>query len=230
MAAITHGLNVQVTMPTITLLEVQKKNNERVNVYLDGEFAFGLNLMDAAMLHKGQELDDNAIVDLKHKDEIVRTYDQAIKLLARRPYSTQEVQKKLNRKDRPSEVVDAAIHRLEQYGYLDDRAFARYWVENRTRFKPRGRQALRYELMQKGISSSVIDEVLDEHHEEDNSAYRAAESHARRFRGTPKEIFRQKVGSFLQRRGFNYSTSNAAIQQLINALEAEDPEFFSQDD
>ncbi|MCA9883019.1 MAG: hypothetical protein KC708_08620, partial [Anaerolineae bacterium] len=88
MAAITHGLNVQVTMPTITLLEVQKKNNERVNVYLDGEFAFGLNLMDAAMLHKGQELDDNAIVELKYKDEIVRAFDQAIKLLARRPYST----------------------------------------------------------------------------------------------------------------------------------------------
>jgi len=217
-------------MPTITLLEVQKKNKERVNVYLDGEFAFGLNMMDAALLRKGQELDPNAVVELKHKDEIVRAFDQAVKLLARRPYSTQEVRKKLSRKDRPPEVVDAAINRLMQYGYLDDRAFARYWVDNRTRFKPRGRQALGYELRQKGIANSLIDEVLDEHHEEDDAAYRAAESRARRFRGQPKEAFRQKVGGFLQRRGFNYSTSKAAIQELINNLEAEDPDFFSKDD
>ncbi len=211
-------------------MEAQKNNKERVNVYLDGEFAFGLNLMDAAHLRKGQELDDAAVIELKHKDEIAKSYDQAIQLLARRPYSIREVQTKLMRKDRPPDVVEAVLARLQRYGYLDDTAFARYWVDNRTRFKPRGSRALRYELMQKGVASSIIDSVLDEHLEEDDAAYRAAQKRARRMRGSTKALFKQKVGGFLQRRGFNYSTSQDALRQLVAELEEEDPDFFQEDD
>ncbi|QPC84839.1 RecX family transcriptional regulator [Phototrophicus methaneseepsis] len=216
-------------MPTITLLEVQKNNKERVNVYLDGEFAFGLNVMDAVLLRKGQELDDAAIVELKHKDAIVKAYDQAVQLLARRPYSIQEVKQKLSRKDRPPDVVAAVLERLQQYGYLDDAAFARYWVDNRTRFKPRGSRALRYELMQKGVASTIIDDVLNEELEEDDAAYRAAQKRARRMRGSTKAAFEQKVGGFLQRRGFNYGTSQEALRQVVAELEEEDPEFFQED-
>ena len=55
---------------TITALEIQKHNQERVNVYLDGEFAFGLTVLEAARLKKGQALSDNEISALRAKDSV----------------------------------------------------------------------------------------------------------------------------------------------------------------
>ncbi|MEL6525574.1 MAG: hypothetical protein AAFQ07_07675 [Chloroflexota bacterium] len=72
-------------MPKVTLLEQQKNNKERVNVYLDGEFAFGLNIMDAMTLKKGQELDAIQIAELRNKDAIVKATDAAANLLSYRP-------------------------------------------------------------------------------------------------------------------------------------------------
>ena len=85
-------------MPKITRLEQQKNNKDRVNVYLDDEFAFGLNLMDAAHLRKGQELTENDIVELRQKDAIVKSIGIAVNLLSYRPRSTHEIRQKLQKK------------------------------------------------------------------------------------------------------------------------------------
>ena len=140
-------------MPVITALEVQKRNKERVNVYLDDEFAFGLSLMEAAVLKKGQTLSDEEIDQLKQEDAIVQAVDHAIRFLSYRPRSSQEVRQNLSKKKIPETVIESALERLENLGYLDDSAFVRFWVENRNSFKPMGARALSYELRQKGIST-----------------------------------------------------------------------------
>lgn len=224
------GITEYNTMQIITALERQKHHAERVNVYLDGAFAFGLNVMDAAHLCKGQQLSEADIRQLRDKDAIVRAVDKGVQLLSYRPRSTQEIRRALQKKDLPDAVIEAAIDRLTGLGYLDDRAFARFWVENRNDFKPRGARALRYELRQKGVADPLITEVLDEMVQEDDAAYRAAKKRARRYQGSTRQQFVQKLGGFLQRRGFNYSAAHQALDQLIEELETDDPAFFALDE
>jgi regulatory protein len=201
-------------MGVITLLEVQKRNKERVNVYLDDAYAFSVTLIDAVRLKKGQTLTPNDIAALKTEDELTRAVERAARFLSYRPRSTAEVRRNLAEKSVDESVIAAAIERLETMGYLDDVAFARFWVQNRVMFKPLGTRALRYELRQKGISDPIIAQVLAEVDADDN-AYRAAHKHASRLRVQDRAEFRAKMSSFLQRRGFDYATSSEVIDRLL---------------
>jgi regulatory protein len=215
-------------MQTITLLERQKNNPERVNVYLDGEFAFGLNEMDAVTLRKGQQLTESEIDELRQKDAVVKAVDYAANLLSYRPRSTKEIRERLLKHSFNDVVADAAIEKLLGLGYLDDRAFARFWIEDRNRFKPLGRRALSFELRNKGIEQAIIQELLEEIVDESDGAYEAALKRVRQMRGTTKREFKQKIGAFLQRRGFGYEAVNGALTQLIQELADDDPEFFTE--
>jgi len=212
---------------TITALEIQEHDHERVSVYLDGDYAFGLPLIEAARLRKGQVLSEEEIATLRQEDDINRAVDQVVKLLARRPYSVFEIRHHLESKrvDRPT--IEEALVRLERLGYVDDHAFARYWIENRERFRPRGPRALRYELRQKGIDESLIQTVMDELDAHD-SAYRAAQEQVRRLHHPQKQDFRSKIGTFLVRRGFEYEIVREVIEQLTQELEEQQPEYFAE--
>ncbi|MGD8966751.1 MAG: RecX family transcriptional regulator, partial [Anaerolineae bacterium] len=144
----------------ITALAYQKRNKDRVNVYLDGKFAFGLAVIEAARLHVGQILSDDEIIRLRTMDDVERAYGRALDYLSYRPRSESEVRRNLREKDVEDQIVDEVVGRLTRAGLLDDREFARYWVENRARFNPRGLRGLRYEMQQKGVSRDIIDEAL----------------------------------------------------------------------
>lgn len=214
-------------MPKVTKLEQQQGNKERVNVFLDDEFAFGLNLMDAVNLRKGQELTEIEIAELRQKDAIVKAIDIAANLLSYRPRSTQEIRQHLQKKGYDEFVIEAAIERMTTLAYLDDRAFARFWIESRNRSKPRGKTALRYELRQKGIADNIIYELLDDMLDEESAAYEAAQPRIRRMRGKTRFEFKQKIGSFLQRRGFGYDVVNQTLKTLIEELEEQEDDFFA---
>ncbi|HYO89510.1 MAG TPA: regulatory protein RecX, partial [Candidatus Limnocylindrales bacterium] len=112
------------------------------------------------------------------------------------------------------------IERLRALGYLDDHAFAEFWVSNRRQFKPLSARALRYELRQKGIAAGIIDEVLQEQ-DEDEDAYHAAQAQLRRARSTDRAELRQKLMMFLARRGFAPRVSREAVTRLLDELEAD---------
>lgn len=216
-------------MYTVTALEQQQRNKERVNVYLDGEFAFGLNIMDAATLKKGQQLSDTEVTELRDKDAVVRAVDAAVNFLSYRPRSLHEIRQHLQNKDMASSVIDAALDRLVNLGYANDESFCRYWVENRNTFKPRSSMALRYELRQKGVADDIIQLVIDDLVDDQALAVQAAQAKVRRWRGQTRDVFQQKIGAFLQRRGYGYGTIQDALSTLIEELEVEDPKYFQED-
>src|ERR1041385_6540003 len=110
---------------TITALAVQRNNKERVNVYLDDEFAFGLTMIEAARLRKGQQLTDAEIATLKSTDDVQKAYDSAVRYLGQRPRSAAEVRHNLTGKEVDVSVIDEVIGRLETQGYLDDQLLRR---------------------------------------------------------------------------------------------------------
>ncbi len=213
----------------ITALEIQKRDKERVSVFLDGEFAFGLPILEAAKLHKGQELTDDDIQKLREIDAVALAVDRALNLLARRPYSSAEIRRNLAAHEVAPPIIDAALEKLIDLGYVDDLAFARFWIDNRERFKPRGPRALCYELRQKGVPDDIIGTVLADLEVHD-SAYRAAQERIKRLRGLQHQTFRTKLGSFLARRGFSYGVARDVIDRLITEIEEEDPDYFDNEE
>ena len=207
---------------TITALTRQKRNEERVNVFLDHAYAFSLDHITAATLKKGQFLTDTEIAAMQTSDDVTRAFDKAVRYLAARPRSISEVRKNLIKKQFDDVVIERVIDRLIELGYVDDHAFAKLWVKSRDNSSPRGSKGLWYELRQKGIDPAIIDQVLSDF-DGDAAAERAARQQLFRYRNIsdPQEL-RRKMASFLMRRGFNYDTIRPVIETLIDELNLND--------
>ncbi|MCY4526580.1 MAG: RecX family transcriptional regulator [Anaerolineaceae bacterium] len=201
-------------MATITALQVDKRKRDRVNVFLDGARAFSLASTLAAGLGAGQPLDDAAIARLQQEDEVARAVDQAVRFLGYRPRSVAEAGRNLRRKGFTDGAISAALERMTQQGWLDDLAFARFWVEERLRFRPMGRRALAYELRQKGVEAEIIDTALADVDSLD-AARRAARKSLRRRRGETQEKLRRKLWDSLQRRGFEADLCRQVVEEIL---------------
>jgi regulatory protein len=200
----------------ISRLQVQQRNPDRVNVYVEDEYVLALPALEAAKLHIGDELSDDDLVRLRAVDANQKAVDRALRFISYRPRSREEVRRNLTEGGVEPDVIETVLGRLERQGYIDDDAFARYWVENRERFKPRGAGALRYELRQKGVESDVIASVLEDL-DAAEGAYRAAQPRAQRLSALATSdirTFRQKLAEFLMRRGFSYSVVRSAVGRL----------------
>ena len=206
----------------VTALKVQKRNPHRVNVYLDGEFSFGLSRVTAAWLEIGQVIDQNKISELQTADEHEVAYQKALNFLSYRPRSEKEILDKLRKHEFLDKVAHDTLQRLKQNHLVNDLDFARIWVENRSAFRPRGRRALTLELRQKGITGEVIDEVLQDL-DEDELAYQAALKQVRKYHGMDWKAYRQKMVAFLARRGFNYGVA-APITKRVWAEHFDQPD------
>jgi regulatory protein len=200
-------------MGKITALKRQKRNAQRISVYLDGEFAFGLSRFAAAWLEVGQELTPEKIRQLREADEREVAYQRALNYLSYRPRSEREVRQNLQKHDTPEAVIDETLDRLRRNGLVDDLQFAKDWVENRSTFRPRGRRALAAELRQKGIARETIETAL-QNLDEDALAYQAAVKQARKYENLEWADFRRKMNAFLARRGFNYETAKSAVEHV----------------
>ncbi|HEY84571.1 MAG TPA: RecX family transcriptional regulator [Chloroflexi bacterium] len=194
----------------ITTLVIQKKNKERVNLFLDDAFAFGISLDAALNLKKGQFLSDEEIARLKFDDQAGQAYQKSLNFLSYRARSKQEIKQYLQKKGFGEEAVEEAIERLADKGYLNDVEFGQLWVENRNRFNPKGKTALRYELRAKGLSEADIEEALDGLDEE-NLAWQAVQKQLTRWQALDKLTFKQKLSSHLARRGFSYDIIQTVV-------------------
>ncbi|MBI4731506.1 MAG: RecX family transcriptional regulator [Chloroflexi bacterium] len=206
----------------ITAIEPQQKNPRRVNIYLDGEFAFGLASITAAWLRTGQELSAEKIAALQADDARETTYQKALHFLSYRPRSSREVRQNLTKRGCDETLVEETISRLQRAGLVNDEEFARAWVENRSAFRPRSKSALRMELRQKGLSDEIVQSVLDETVDEQALAFEAARKQARRYAGLEWPEFRQKLGGFLARRGFSYTTLAPVVSEVWKELQTAD--------
>jgi regulatory protein len=205
---------------SISALKIQKRNPRRVNVYLDGEFAFGLERTAAAWLKIGQELSDEKISRLQSDDEAENAYQQVLRLLSYRPRSEAEVRKKLEQRGVAEAMILEVLERLRHSGLIDDDRFAREWADNRSEFRPRSRRALTIEMRQHGLDNQSISQAIADL--DDNSlAYQAALKHSRRLNGLEWQSFRQKLTGFLARRGFGYVVIAPVVKRIWDEYHSE---------
>ena len=211
-------------MKKITALVVQKRNPNRVNVYLDGEFAFGLARIVAAWLRVNAELDEKKIEQLQAEDAQERAVQQAMLYLSYRARSESEIRQNLRKHEFAEGVIDHTLERLRRDGLANDSGFAQTWVENRSAFRPRSRRMLAMELRRKGIdeeaSAAALKNVDDE-----ALAYEAAQKRAPRFKDLEWNEYRKKLSEFLARRGFPYPVIAPVVTRTWNEAHAQKHEF-----
>lgn len=198
----------------ITAIHVQKKNKRRFNVFIDGEYRFSVGCTIAATLQTGTALSPSRIEEIQSADQQEQAYERALHYLGYRPRSRREVVRYLEGKGFSNTAVASALERLEHFGYVDDEAFARFWIDSRERHRPRGEFALRFELKAKGIPDAIIDEMLSGY-DETEPAWRAIRPKLHAWsRGDEFEL-KKKVHAFLNRRGFTYSTCEAVLERAV---------------
>ena len=209
----------------ITDIEPQVNNAERVNLYVDGHFLLGVSAL--VVLQMGlkieQELLPEQLEQLRSEDAEQQAVDRALNFLSFRPRSREEVRRYLRRKETPPYIIEAALARLDRLDFVNDRAFVEFWVENRDKFNPRGSHALKNELRVKGVEQEIVDELVDGEQDE-QLALRAGRKKALSLARLPDmdyPTFRNRLGAFLQRRGFGYEDVTRAVKALWNEAKEE---------
>ncbi|MFN7914605.1 MAG: regulatory protein RecX [Vicinamibacterales bacterium] len=89
------------------------------------------------------------------------TYVTALRMLARRELSENQVRDRLARQGHAPEEIDAAVSRLKADRALDDSRVAEAIARTETGIKRRGRLRVKQQIQQAGISGEVAKQALD---------------------------------------------------------------------
>ena len=217
----------------VTDIKQAVRDQNRANIYVDDKFFCSLDISQVVDFHLkiGKELSDDDRAELKRASEFGKFYQRALEYVLVRPRSAKEIRDYLKRKtisrkvrvknrktgeyqvkEKPGydqSLVPLVLQRLDERGYVDDRRFTELWVENRNTAKGISIKKLRLELTQKGISSQIIDEVLESSSRSDTEELQKII--AKKANRYPDQ---QKLIQYLVRQGFNYSDVLDALSSL----------------
>ncbi len=210
----------------ITSISLQTRNKNRVNIAVDGEYRFSLDVFQVLDLgvKVGQEYSETDLVALEYESQFGKLYGRALEYCLMRPRSQREVKDYLFRKTKPSPdktgkmrsgaPVDQTVRvmdRLISKGYIDDQKFARFWIENHSLAKGASRRKLVAELRAKGIGSAIIEQLLAETVRNDTTEIQKI---------IAKKQVRypdvKKLMAYLARQGFDYDDIKQALEELAD--------------
>ncbi len=143
----------------------------------------------------------------------------ALRFLSFRSRSEKEVRDNLLKKDASYEIIEQIISWLLDHKFIDDEEFARRFIEQRIKLRPRGMRVIKMELKQKGISQEVIEEITAKNEGEDDNelamARRIVEKKIMKYKGLEKKDIYQKLGAHLASKGFNWDTIKESIDEYL---------------
>ncbi len=189
---------------TVTRLEAVTKT--KYKVFLDGQFAFVLYKGELSRFHLAEGEEVNLETVKKIRDEVIlkRAKLRALHLLEDMPRTESQLRQKLKEGSYPQDVIDETIDYVKSFGYLDDAAYARDFIE--TRKGKKSRQELYGALMQKGLDKALVMQALDAAYQEEDAkeAVRVLMEKRQYDPDTADETQRQKFLAYLMRKGFSY--------------------------
>ena len=190
--------------------KVTKKDGNTVIVHLDdGQKLFlSYEVFMKNGLRKNDEISDGRFSSLITENQLYHIKQRALRYLGRRPHSVSELRIKLRGKDYAAELIDAVISELKEKRFLDDKNFAQLFTEENLSVKKWGKNKLRSELIKRGITRDIIDEVLAERLGGDEQTENAEDLARKKFRSLisrklDKDKLRVKLLSFLASRGYD---------------------------
>lgn len=200
----------------VTAITQQKRDPDRYNIFLDGEYAFSLPMQDILYfkLKEGQEAAEETIDYIQSSLLYIKAQDTALHYIGYKMRTVQEIRRKLTEKEFPEDVTERVLLFLEKYGYADDREYCRKYIKETLRLKPKGSYAIKAELKQRGIAESLIAEALAE--TELDEAGDALFWLRKKTKGVypTEQKEKKRVYDFLLRKGYSYSVIAEALRQM----------------
>lgn len=206
-------------MAVITKIEIQKRNKERVNIYLDGEYALSISaeLVYKENLKVKDNIDIDKIKAVADKESYIRCKNSAIKIIERSYKTEKEVVEKLKLKGYEDRHIEASIEFLKNYNFLNDDYYAEAFV--RDRLNTRGSQKIKQDLMKKGISRDIIEEKLSEIDKtaEKEVAIKLAEKKLRVIKKSENDTYKisGKLYRFLISKGYAYDIVKEVVKEVM---------------
>lgn len=203
----------------ITKIETQKRNLDRVNIYIDDSFAFGLDdeIRYKYGLKSNMEITQEFIDDILIDEEKNKVINFTLNYLSYRQRSEREIEDHLRRKDYEDDLIQLAIDYCKDKGYIDDKAFAESYVRDRVNINKHGSYRIKYDLRNKGISQNIIDQVVDlDSDDEYERALKLAEKKLPSYRKDDRNAKYRKLGGYLQRRGFPFPVVSKVLREVLD--------------
>ena len=158
----------------VTKIEIQKKNKNRVNLYLDNEFYCGLSLESILKnkVKEGQELTKSQIDFLQINTEREVALSKAINYLAKCQKTRKELIDYLKKKEYEENIISYVVLKLEEYKLINDELYIENFIKYKT--KSQGSRKIAFSLSQKGIKKELIDKYLDDFASDSSSIEKVA--------------------------------------------------------
>lgn len=204
-------------MPVITALKAQK-NKKRMNVYVDGQFSFGLDLDTVAKsgIKVGQEYTTETLNEVIKTGEFQKTYDKLMRFASLRPRSEKEIERWFDKNKVHQSIRGEIVEKVVRYIPIDDTQFSMWWIDQRNKFRPRSKKALFAELMQKGVPKNIIKTSLEKADvDEFTQARNLIFKKMYKWERFEKQEKKMKMQTFLSQKGYSWNIISELIGEFV---------------
>lgn len=204
-------------MPKITKIEVQKKNKERFNLYLDEEFEMGID-MDTYVhfnLRKGQIVDAADMEQIQKYDQYRQAVNVAIQFLSYRKRTDHEVIQHLQKKEISEAVISSVIDYCHEQRLIDHEDYANSLKNTMILTTDKGSGIFRQKLRDAGVEQTIIDEYAERYEKEQpmEDIIKVANKILRQKKG-PMIKRKEKLSQSLMQKGYNFETIKLVMDEM----------------
>lgn len=206
----------------ITKIDTQKNNKDRVNVYVNEEFAFACSLDIVYMYHlkAGLEIKLEQLRDMVQEDNFLKCKNQSLKLIEKSCKTEKEIRDKLIYKGYEENIIERCMEFLKSYNFVNDLDYADMYIKER--IKREGINKIKYSLQRKGIAKDIINTKLSLRYDEaevieDSSIYALAQkkySSLIKNEEDERKIYK-KLWEYLYRKGYLEEQIKSTLRNLI---------------
>ena len=212
-------------MNIITKIEVGKRNKERVNIYIDEEYAFSIS---AELIYKENikvkdKIDVDSLKKLADEDNYIKCKNKALKTIERTYKSEKELAQKLALKGYDDHIINRTINFMKEYNLLNDNNYATMYVKDKSRNI--GKKKIKYSLLQKGIDEEIIESELEKINNDEVKAivYEMALKKYKVFSKRENDNYKltQKLYRFLMGKGYDYDLIKDVVKSIVKSEDFE---------
>ena len=206
-------------MAIITKIEQQKKNEDRVNIYVNDEFftAIFKELVFTFNLKKGDEIDEEHLKSILSDEMYLKAKNKALNILSKADQAEKKIREKLST-DFEEDTINRVIEFLKKNNFINDNLLAQKIVNTNLNLNKCGKNRIKQNLYNKGLDESAINEAMsdiDSDAEFDNAMYLAKKRYERVKNEDKRKIY-QKLSQHLAYKGFNYDIIKRVLNKLLN--------------
>ena len=161
-------------------------------------------------------MENGKLITMDSSDLYKKYLDTALHFLSFRPRSEKEVRDNLIKKKAPMEIIEQVITRLKVHRFVNDEEFVRWWIEQRSKFRPKGMRIIKLELKHI-IENAMVPQETDEPSSDNDlvMAKKIVEKKLPKYKGMEKREIYQKLGAYLARKGFDWDTIKKVIDDVL---------------